>query len=165
MPVILSDIVLLILPLLNTGLYIFTALVMLAEWSNLKKNALRAVMIFGSVTIPFLIVYLITNTDELLSVYEDELLQRSKRMIVFVLVCVSLASLITALRLHIFAGKEHAPVRASGQIHTWKFKYFFRENWRWLYYADVLVLAVVVFYLLQFYGEFYDLIHNGFRAL
>lgn len=157
-----SDIILLIIPVLNTAYTLYVATVLFLDLSKLKKGALRGLMIFSSICTPFIIIFRFTPFREEITPHAEYL---SKT--VFEFGWMMFASLlwlgsIALLRLHIYGGKSNAPtIRASGKIYKWTFRDFFRKNWRLLFYLGAIGLWVASYFMLSFYLEYWSDLHQS----
>jgi hypothetical protein len=154
-----SDIILLILPLLNSFWFLVTVLVLVFNLSNFKKNMLRGVMIISSITAPFVLLFQFTPPDEGVSFYSQYLhtgmLSYSMSLFVFSF----LAGIIALFRLHVFGGKSNAPSKASGRIHEFSLRDFFRKQWRILFYICAIVVWIITVITISFYFENWDDFH------
>jgi hypothetical protein len=154
-----SDILLLILPALNSGWTLYVILVLGLNLSKLKKGALRGSMIFSSVSIPFVLAFRFTPLEENISPFAEYLCHRIYDFGWMLLLGLLGLGIISLLRLHVFGGKSNAPAKASGKIHQWNFRDFFRKRWRWLFYATGIYLFVVSINLILFYMEHWSDLH------
>lgn len=148
-----SDIILLVLPLLNSLWFLFTAIVLIFNLSKFKKNALRGLMILGSITVPFITFFQLTQVEEDTSTYSEFLHLSMLSYSSYLLWCSLLIGVVAALRLHVFGGKSNAPPKASGRIHQWSFRDFFRRRWRLIFYCFALAFWVCSVFAIGFYWE------------
>jgi hypothetical protein len=148
-----SDIILLILPLLNAIWLLIAVIVLVFNMSNLKKSLLRGMMIISSITIPFILLIQLTPPDEGVSVFSEFLYTAMLNYSLSLFAFSFCAGLIAVLRLHVYGGKSNAPSKASGRIHQFNFRDFFRRRWRLLFYGCAIGIWVMTIYMVSFYFE------------
>lgn len=159
-----SDIILLVLPLLNSFWFIFTTIVLVFNFSKWKKNALRGLMILSSITAPFNAFFLFTPIEENISSFSEFLHLSMLTYSGYLLVFSFLIGILAALRLHVFGGKSNASAKASGRIHQWSFRDFFRRRWRLIFYCFALGFWVTSIVSIGFYLENWSDFHTTIEA-
>lgn len=148
-----SDIILLVLPLMNSFWFLFTGVVLGFNLSKLKKNTLRGLMILSSITVPFNAFFQFTQVEEDDATYSAFLHLSMLTYSSYFLSISLVIGVIAVLRLHVFGGKSNAPAKASGRIHQWSFRDFFRRRWRLIFYVLALIFLGISSVAIGFYLE------------
>lgn len=156
-----SDVLLLIFPVLIGLWYIYVLFVLVMDLSNLKKSALKVVMILASVALPFVVLFQFTPLEEEASPYAEFLRSQVSQIALYQGVSMFLAGLVALFRLHVFGGRKNVPSKAIGRINKWTFRDFFRRSWRVLFYLCALAFLALAFYSLQFLSENWDDLHHA----
>lgn len=154
-----ADLILIILPLLNSLLVLALCIILLIELSAFKKNILRIIILISFLSIVFYSILYISDPTEDTTPFGNYLLREINRISYSGLIPTFVLGLTALLRGYVYAGKENVPRKASGRIYTFSFKRFFRTYWRWMIYLCAIALWVHTFYSIRMYVHNYEDLH------
>jgi len=154
-----ADIILLAIPLINSLITLTLFITLWLEVSAWKKHVLRLIMLIACGSIPFYLFLQFTHTLEDPSQYAAYLFSEMQRISMYGLSIISLLGLCALMRIHVYNGKDNVPKRASGRIHTFTFKSFFRSYWRWIIYVLGMALFFHTYQTMKFYADNYSDLH------
>jgi|GEM_PF-6273346 len=154
-----ADLILLILPSLNSLLVLALCLILLLDISPLKKNILRIMLLICSLSIVFYLILYISDPSEDTTPFGNYLLKEIKRFSYSGLAPIFVLGVTALLRSYVFSGKENVPRKASGRINAFSFKQFFRSYWRWSVYTCAVILWVHTYFCIRMYIRNFDDLH------
>lgn len=154
-----ADLILIILPLLNSLLTIALCIILLIELSALKKNMLRIIILVSFLSMIFYLILYISDPTEDTTPFGNYLLREINRISYSGLIPIFILGFTSLFRSYVYAGKENVPRKASGRLYTFSFKRFFRSYWRWIIYLSAIALWVHTYYSIRMFVQNYDDLH------
>jgi hypothetical protein len=154
-----ADLILIILPLLNSLLALALCIVLIADLSALKKNILRIILLISCLSVIFYLILYISDPTEETTPFGNYLLKEIKFISYSGVIPIVLLGLAALLRSYVFAGKENVPRKASGRIYSFSFKRFFRSYWRWIIYICAIALWIHTYFSIRMFVQNYEDLH------